>query len=112
MQLIIRRRAWIGRLLIAYSDIRVESTSLADNRQFVMRRSVRTRVERRRHALVGFDCVFVLAGIPVRRRYLAFANRRRVTCQDVQVAADILLRIKLEEVGQELRCGLARPVDL
>lgn len=112
MQLTFRRRAWIGRLLVADSDIRVQSTSLADNRQLVLRRSVRTGIERRRDALVDFDGVLVLASIPVRRRYLTFANRRRMTSQDVQVAANVLLRIELEEVGQELRRSFAWPVGL
>ena len=90
----------------------MQSTSLADNRQLVLRRSIRSGIERRCDTLVDFDGVLVLTGISVRRRYLTFANRRRMTCQDVEVAANVLLRVELEEVGQEFRCSLAWPVDL
>lgn len=58
---------------------------------------MRARVKRRRDALVGFDCVFVLTSISVRRGCLALAYRRRMGCEDV--AADVLLWIELEEVG-------------
>ena len=55
--------------------------------------------------MVDFDGVLVLAGISVRRWCLTLAERRRMGREDV--ASDVLLRIELKEIGQELRRGLA-----
>jgi len=55
-----------------------------------------------------FDGVLVLASISVRRWRLTLTNQRRMGREDV--ASDVLLRIELEEIGQELWRSLARTI--
>jgi hypothetical protein len=50
----------------------------------------------------------VLASISVRRWRLTLTNQRRMGREDV--ASDVLLRIELEEIGQELWRSLARTI--
>ena len=52
-----------------------------------------------------FDGVLVLASISMGRWRLALANKRRMGREDV--ASDVLLRIELEEISQELWRSLA-----
>lgn len=75
--------------------------------KLVLRHTVGSQIERRRYALVGLRCVFMLATLRPRAQLSTFSNWRCQACE-VVLAWSAVDRIEQQDIVDELCCGLAR----